>query len=278
MVKRILVGLGGTRFTDAAIRHAVELSRRHRAVLTGATVVDPSWLESGSPSPEGSPHTQQLRRIGMSVTREGVDAAIERFCESCVEAEVPHQVLVEHDRPFDVLVSQARYNDLMIFGMRSIFDYALHGEAEYDPTRIATRLIGEGVRPILAVAAQYRAIRRAFIAYSGSMESAKAMKHFVQLGVAPDVALKIFAFDLPVEQGAEMLDDAAEYCRSYGFDPETDYAAAPPNEQLLAEADKWGADLIVMGNSARTLFLRKIFGETAIHALQAAEVPLFLSQ
>lgn len=278
MIKRILVGLGGTRFTEAAIAHAVELARRHEAELTGATVVDLSWFDGNPSARQSTAHAQQLRRIGIPVTREGVDAAIERFCEACVEAEVSHQVLLERGRPFDLMVSQTRYNDLTVFGMRSIFDYALHTDAEYDPTRIATRLISEGVRPILAVASEYRPIRRVFIAYSGSMESAKAMKHFVQMRLFPETALKIFAFDLPVEQGNQLLEEAAAYCRVHGYAPETDYAAAPPNEQLLAEAAAWGADLIVMGNSARSLFLRKIFGETAIHALRTAEVPLYLSQ
>ena len=40
MIKRILLGIGGTPFTKVAIRRAVELGRLHDATITAVTVVD----------------------------------------------------------------------------------------------------------------------------------------------------------------------------------------------------------------------------------------------
>jgi nucleotide-binding universal stress UspA family protein len=40
MIKRILLGLGGTPFTDVAIERAVELAKIHGDLITGVTVVD----------------------------------------------------------------------------------------------------------------------------------------------------------------------------------------------------------------------------------------------
>ena len=40
MIKRILVGLGGTPFTTTAIRYAVELAKVHQAEVLGVTVTD----------------------------------------------------------------------------------------------------------------------------------------------------------------------------------------------------------------------------------------------
>jgi nucleotide-binding universal stress UspA family protein len=37
-------------------------------------------------------------------------------------------------------------------------------------------------------------------------------------------------------------------------------------------------DLIVIGNSAKSLMLRRIFGETALNTIQHSDVSLFLSQ
>ena len=47
MIKRILLGLGGTPFTDVAIQRAVEVSKLHGALITGVTVVDTRSLKSG---------------------------------------------------------------------------------------------------------------------------------------------------------------------------------------------------------------------------------------
>ena len=40
MIRRILVGLGGTPYTSVGIQRAVELASRHEAGLTGVTLID----------------------------------------------------------------------------------------------------------------------------------------------------------------------------------------------------------------------------------------------
>ena len=57
MIKRILLGLGGTPFTDVAIQRAVELSKLHGALITGVTVVDTKSLKQVGPVPRGAPGT-----------------------------------------------------------------------------------------------------------------------------------------------------------------------------------------------------------------------------
>ena len=78
--------------------------------------------------------------------------------------------------------------------------------------------------------------------------------------------------------GTQLLADAADYCRAHQLAVETDCVNGSPKEQLLPYADRWGADLTVIGNSAKNLMLRKIFGETALHAIRNANRPLFLAQ
>ena len=40
MIKRILLGIGGTPYTSVAIQRAVELAKRFEAEITGVTVLD----------------------------------------------------------------------------------------------------------------------------------------------------------------------------------------------------------------------------------------------
>lgn len=47
---------------------------------------------------------------------------------------------------------------------------------------------------------------------------------------------------------------------------------------LLAAATLWQADMIVMGNSARSVLLRKVLGDTLVATLRDAQIPLFLAQ
>ena len=49
-------------------------------------------------------------------------------------------------------------------------------------------------------------------------------------------------------------------------------------DQLLPEADSWQADLIFVGSGARSLLLRRLFGDTALQLIRNSDRPLFLAQ
>ncbi len=274
MIKRILLGLGGTPFTSAAIRHAVELAKVHDAELTGVTVIDIDRLTHIGPTPIGAGGAaEELREHRIHVSEERIEKAIAKFESACKEDGVRYVIDREKGDEFDLMAALSRYHDLMIFGLRSLFDCGLG----VDPPDALARLIGEGVRPILAVSNVFRPIRRVLMAYSGSPESAKTIKWFNQLRLWPDIELRIITCEHPEDKSLQLLADMATYCRSHGMDPETADFGESAHHQILADADQWDADLIVMGNSVRSYLQRKIFGETALHVMQHANRPLFLS-
>lgn len=273
MIKRILVGLTGTPYTAVAIRRAVELAQQQQARLTAVTVVDTTVLGRLAIMPGGVPAAVRERER-LAVTQEALDKSIAEFESACRDAGVAGQVKRETGEPFGLLVSDARYYDLMIFGLRSVFEYDL----VLEPRDALAKLIAGGVRPILAISTEHRPIRRVLIAYSGSVESAKTMKRFIQCRLWPDAQLRIVTFAHEVNDAEQLVGDAADYCRAHGFEPEEACVLKPPKNHLLPYASEWGADLIVVGNSAKSLLLRRVFGETALHAIQNAETPLFLAQ
>ncbi|NBS31364.1 MAG: universal stress protein [Planctomycetia bacterium] len=68
------------------------------------------------------------------------------------------------------------------------------------------------------------------------------------------------------------------YFEAHGRSIETDFVAGDPSHELVPYAQNWGADLIVAGNSAKNLLLRKLFGETALQLLRESPLPLYLAQ
>ncbi|MBT8356742.1 MAG: universal stress protein, partial [Deltaproteobacteria bacterium] len=125
MIKRILVGLGGTPFTTVATKIATELGEMHQSQLTGVTVVDTNKLDKVGPVPAGGEaYAQRMRERKAQITQEGMDQAIAAFKAHCSEQQVVcRRIEYEQKDPFDAMISEARYNDLTIFGLRSIFDY-----------------------------------------------------------------------------------------------------------------------------------------------------------
>lgn len=275
MIKRLLVGLGGTRYTQTAVRYAVELAQKFDAAVTGVTVLDLTRIEAVGSVPLGAGEAaRELREYRLEVTRRNIEEDIAEFIRACREASVVYHVHQEVGDPFDAFIDCARYHDLMIFGLRGIFEY----DVVPDPPETLARLVRSGVRPLLAVSDCYRAIRRVLICYSGSMESAKTMKRFVELRLWPEAEVRIVTFDRPEGEAQELLADAAAYCRAHGFEAQTEYVPDSPRHRLLPYAQQWNADLLVVGNSARSLLLQRVLGETALEVMHHADRPLFLAQ
>jgi nucleotide-binding universal stress UspA family protein len=275
MIKRILLGLGGTPFTDVAIQRAVELSKLHGTVTTGVTVVDAKNLKQVGPIPPGgAAYAAKLREKRLAVTEERIDGAIAQFESKCQEAGIPCEVQRETGDPFDTMIAHSRYNDVTIFGLKSLFDYGFNME----PRDTLIRLVSQGVRPIIAVSPEFRKIRKALIAYSGSMESAKAMRRFVQLNLWPDVKLRIVHFGQRTNTSVQLIKDAGGYCSDHGYQLETDLVDLSPRTALIEYAREHDMDLIVMGNSIRSLLMRHLIGDTVLNTIQLADRPIFLAQ
>lgn len=275
MIKRILVGIGGTPFTEVAINRAIELATLHDSTLTGVTVVDLKRLKKIGPVPMGAgAYAEKLRKRRTEITEERVEEAFAKFERACREANVTYKTEREDGDPFELMISHARYNDLTIFGLRSLFDYGFTPE----PRDTLIRLVSQGVRPIIAVSSEFREIRRVLIAYSGSMESAKAMRRYVQSQPWANVSLRVVFFGEKDKRANHRLEAASDYCRAHGFETETDLVAGSAKDGLMAYAQKNDFDLIVMGNSIRSLLFRHLLGDTALNTIQNADRPLFLAQ
>ncbi len=276
MIKRILVGLGGTPFTAVATRCATELGEVHRAQLTGVTVVDTGKLENIGPVPAGADiYAQRMREKKLRVTREGTEHAISLFKAHCSDQQVVcRRIQYEQGDTFEAMISEARFNDITIFGLKSIFEYGF----VTDPDKAIIKLLRQGVRPILAVAENYRPIKTVLMALSGSMESAKAIRDFLHLNPWPGATLRMVHFRTGKEEDPFLLDKASDFCRAYGFDVTTDLVDGNSRSDLLPHALAHNADLIVMGNSSQNIIRRSLLGDTVLETIHSAEIPLFLSQ
>jgi nucleotide-binding universal stress UspA family protein len=275
MIKRILVALSGTPYTPSAIAHGVELAKAHDATLTGVTLVDVHRLEDVGPVPlGGGTAAHELAERRMRITEERVEEQIANFEMAGRATGIPCRVIRERGDPMQQLSACWRYHDLIVVGVRGLFEYGV----VHNPDQRIVRLIAGGVRPILAVAESHRPVRRVLIAYNGSMESAKAMKRFVQMRLWPGVVLRIVCLDLPVEEAESLLADAADYCSAHGFEPERASLSEAPVPGLLEHAREWGADLVVMGATGRSRLARLLLGETVLHTMQRADIPLYLAR
>ncbi len=277
MIKRILVGLGTTRTAATVTAHAIDLAAVHAAELVGLTVTDTARLEWTGPRPMGvgvEVASAALRADRHARVVADIASAREVFAERCRAAGVAHRLIDEEGDPLEIAADLIRYHDMAVFGLGGLFEHGVVPE----PPDALERLIAEGVRPILAVPEEYRAVRRVLVAYSGSLESSKTFKHFVQSGLFATAAVRVVCFSDDLEAARRRCERAADYFHAHGRSAETDAVPGDPRGLLLGYATTWQADLIVAGNSGRSMIVRKLFGETALTLIRTSPLPLYLAQ
>jgi len=277
MIKQILVGLGTSRTATSVIEHALDIAKPRAAQLSGLAVTDPLRLDWTGPRPMGvgvDVAAADLRRQRHERAAADIAAANELFATRCREAGVTHRLNEETGDPFEIAADLVRYHDMCVFGLRGLFEHGVVPE----PRDALERLVSDGVRPILAVAEAYRPIHRVLVAYSGSLESAKTFKHFVHSGLYPEAPVRIVHFGDDAATAARRLEKAAAYFAAHGRPVETDHASGDAAKELIPYAEACKADLIVAGNSAKNLILRRMFGETALQLLRESPLPLYLAQ
>jgi nucleotide-binding universal stress UspA family protein len=104
MIKRILVGLGGTPFTTTAIRYAVELARVHQTQVLGVTVTDFRRLGAlTKASGAAQDAVQESKRLEEIETRQ--KQAIAEFEMVCASARLEYDVTRESGDPFEKMIS-----------------------------------------------------------------------------------------------------------------------------------------------------------------------------
>lgn len=274
MIRKILVGLDSTPFTDTAIRYALELAKTFGAELTGVAVIHKNKLESVGPVPVGGyNYAKKLREFRISKTTHHAAEIIDKFAAACKAEGVVSRVKQETGSPLEIMVSHIRCHDLTILGMQHTFDYGVIDE----PKNLVCRLVKEGGQPILACPEKFRPIKRALIVYNGATGSAAAMKRFVQFNLWPDIETRIICFSKDDSKSERLWDDAADYCRLYGVNPKLERVEGSAKASLLSQADHWNADIIVMDNSDLSPFAAHFFDDATLHAIKHSDRALFLA-
>lgn len=273
MIKRILVGLNGATYTPSAVKHSLELARNHKAAVTGIAVADLARLANVGPVPlGGGAAASELAEQRIEEAEHRVTEVITNFESACSAENITWSVDRESGDPIDALVAQWRYHDVVILGLRGLFEYGL----VHNPDDMLIQIIKAGIRPIIAVGKEYRPIKNALIAFNGSLEAAKAMKSFVQMMPWKNGTIRIVCFEKPREEPKQLLADAAQYCTAHGYKVETEFVDKNPRDHLVKYAEECGSDIIVLGSTGRSRLAEYVLGDTVLTAIKTSPIPLYL--
>lgn len=284
MLKRILVALDFDTDTSVATRYAIEIAQRSGAQVTGLALVDRKGIRDvASGAGLGAMYYAEKLQLALSdEARAQAHHLLQGFAEELDRANVPHQGdHVEEGVPFERIVEDMKYHDLLIAGHESHFFYP-HRDKR---TRTMDEVVEKGAAATLVVEAAYRPIRRVLVAYDRSVSSARAMQKFAELNPFDAEHLAVEIVNVRDGDGDEasaeselMLSLAKSYLDAYGYASveATSLPGGHAKNRLLDHADRTRADLIVAGAHSRSGLKEFFFGSTASGLIDDAELPLFL--
>ncbi|GMQ83081.1 MAG: universal stress protein [Rhodothermia bacterium] len=277
MIRRILIALDLDSDTTIATHYALEVARRFSVRLTGVAVVDMGSIEDSSKGGGiGSMYyAEQLREKLTTEAREKARMLTESFSKMVEEAGVEHVEIVEEGVPFQRIVEEMKYHDLLIIGNDPHFFYSHPKQHTHTIANVVQKTIG----PTLVVSNTYREVKHVLIANDGTNESARAVRQFIHLeplGKDLDITI-INVYQSESTESELILKMSKSFLEEYGFTAEVlSVADSDPKTCILQHAQSFEADLIVMGaHTKKTLTSHKL-GAATSHLLGHSEIPLFI--
>lgn len=277
MIKRILVALDPDSDTPVATRYAVDMAQRFQARLTGLGVVDMDSIESSARGGGiGSMYyAEKLREKLTEETRGRARALLSEFKRIADASECDHVELVEEGVPFERIVEDMKYHDLLIIGQDPHFFYA-HPKKDTDTL---AHVIAQTIGPSLVVPGTYRPVHRVLFATDGGEPGARALRRFIQMRpFGSDFELDVLHVESSESaESALYLELTRDYLADHGFTPnmismkDSDVEAC-----ILSEAESRKADLIVAGAKTKSGIRHLRLGKSTGILLKNAKVPVFI--
>jgi nucleotide-binding universal stress UspA family protein len=173
--------------------------------------------------------------------------------------------------PREVIATEARAADLVVIGSHPVAEDAYHA---FDPGMV---LLNAG-RPVLVVPdgfAECYPGRRVLVAWKDTREARHAVHSALPyLRMAEHIVLVESVEDVLELTARERLDDVEKYLLRHGIAVSTKAVLHPHgsiSDQLISEARKEGADLIVAGAYGHTRLGEWVFGGVTRGLLQKSD-------
>ena len=277
MIRTILVALDPATDTHVAVQYAADVARRHEATVTGLAVIDMKHIAAEAHG-GGIGSMYQAEKLRANLTAEAQATAhtlLETFEKASQAAGVRHRERVAEGVPFQRIIEDMKYRDLLIMGRDPHFFYS-HPTQK---TRTLARVIRDTIAPTLIVGDAYRPVRRVLVAYSGSKASARALRRFVHLQpFGEEVVVQVLhVYRKDAAESVLLLDMARWFLETHDFTAETiSRQGADPNAVILEAANAHEADLIVAGAHLHTQLRQLVLRDSTTALFEASPVPLLV--
>lgn len=272
MLNSVLLHFKSTQQHAPVIDMGVELAKRTAARVRGLTLIDTRRLAALSTLCESAAYAHgEGERLGREEAEH--EAVRAQLSQACLAAGVDFEVRRVRGNPLEVLPLEAQFHDLVVTALPP------PGQSEHEsPGLCATELIDllwQGVGPLLVVRSGSRPLARVLLVSDGTAAAAKSARHFLSQDLLPRAELRLLGIGESEARAKASLRELVDYCRGQRSQFETGWICGASRRVLPAYAQKWGAQLVVLGAERGSRVVRRLLGEAAEQLLSHTDIAIY---
>ena len=270
---KILLGLDGSPYAQAAIEYACQLALNHNASITGVAIINRPGIQSSSgPIPIGGAHYEvQLEEQLLEATEQKAKAILNDFARICDDRKINAVLHADTGSPFSEIIEESKFHDFIVIGKRTFFEYdanETYGTLE--------RILKNGLIPVLAVPDSVREIKKVLVAYDNSIPASKVVHMFLLLGIWNACDITLLTVNDSAQAAQELLGNLGGFFESYGIKPSLATRSGPPDTAVKSYIAENDIDMLAMGAYGRKSVRKFFVGSVTQHLIQETDIPLFL--
>ncbi len=274
MIRRILVPLDNSSFSQSAVEHGCYVAQRQNAGVTGLAIVDLPGIQH-SIGPTGVAGIYWAEKIEKHLTEkasERLKAVLRHFADRCDALKIPHEEVMDSGDPAKIIFKHSIFFDLVVMGLETHFNF----EVSEKPGGTLDKLLKHSITPVLGAPKVFKPFKRVVIGFDGSYPSARALQRFVHLSLAKDLEIKIVIASKSGDELQYLKDNLTAYLQSYGLSNFNFEMPAASFRSVLEEEYLDWADVIVLGAHSKHGLMEFFVGSATEWAIKKASKAVFI--
>lgn len=271
MFRSLLAALKPAASQEFVVDFAAALAGDYRLVVDGRAVIDVSRVAPGEPVPLGAgafkaERDEQLLRQA----RSHAEHVIAQLSAACRARKVACEAQVVDGETVATLAAESQRSDLVVCGHTPGGD---SGERS-----LLYAILRACPRPAIIVPQAAFSGRDVLVAYDGSFQAGRALASFADSGLGAGRSVTVVSFDGTEGPADRRAATAVAFLRRHEIaaTPRVVPASMSVGDQLLEEADRIAAGLVVMGAMGKSAFREFFLGSVTRSVLDNLARPVLL--
>ena len=274
MIKRILLPLDKSNYTDIALEYASLIAKKHKAVVNGITILDiPAIEDSIGLVPIGNQYwADKLEESKINKANTLISNLKKKFEDKLTKENVEYNFEKDQGIPSEWIIKKSGFYDLVIMGMNTYY----HFNSKDKSGNTIKEVLNNSITPILLVTEKFFDIKNVLIAYDGSFQSTRAMQRFIHLSMLFDFNIKIINSSKNKIFANYQKENVESYFKAYDLQ-NIEFIHTEENiKDILNEKYLEWTDLIVLGAHSKNVIQDFFLGSLTSFLIDLNKKPLFI--